>query len=131
MTDHAPQNARHHSAKIDLRTVARRAMMDRGLAPDFSNSALDETAAIVKAGAAPNAPTEALKDMRQLLWASIDNDDSRDLDQLSVAESLANGACSSCSSTLTSSAASWILRAPERSPCHTNHDLRHQAPTAR
>jgi len=67
-------------------------MMDRGLAPDFSSSALDETATIVKAGAAPSAPSEALKDLRQLLWASIDNDDSRDLDQLSVAESLTGGA---------------------------------------
>ncbi len=92
MNDHAPQNARHHPGKIDLRTVARRAMMDRGLAPDFSSSALDETAAIVEAGAAPGVPSEALEDLRQLLWASIDNDDSRDLDQLSVAESLADGA---------------------------------------
>jgi VacB/RNase II family 3'-5' exoribonuclease len=92
MTDHTPQNARHHSGKIDLRTVARRVMIERGLVPDFSNVALDETAALVKAGAAPSAPTEALKDMRQLLWASIDNDDSRDLDQLSVAEALADGA---------------------------------------
>ncbi|HTA89815.1 MAG TPA: RNB domain-containing ribonuclease [Polyangiaceae bacterium] len=92
MNDHAPHNARHHPGKIDLRSVARRAMMDRGLAPDFSSSALDETATIVKAGAAPSAPSEALKDLRQLLWASIDNDDSRDLDQLSVAESLTGGA---------------------------------------
>jgi VacB/RNase II family 3'-5' exoribonuclease len=92
MTEHAAQNARHHSGKTDLRTVARRAMIERGLAPDFSNIALDETAAIVKAGAAPSAPLESLKDMRQLSWASIDNDDSRDLDQLSVAEALADDA---------------------------------------
>ncbi len=67
-------------------------MLARGLAAEFSGLALDETAAIVKAGAAPGAGTEGLKDMRQRLWASIDNDDSRDLDQLSVAETLADGA---------------------------------------
>ena len=32
-----------------------------------------------------------IRDLRDLLWASIDNDDSRDLDQLTVAESLPGG----------------------------------------
>lgn len=41
---------------------------------------------------APAAPGGGLEDLRKLLWCSIDNDDSRDLDQLTVAERLANGA---------------------------------------
>ncbi len=64
-------------------------MIQRGLLPDFSPAVLAETGAIAKAGA-ETAPS--LRDLRGLLWASIDNDDSRDLDQLSVAEPMAGGA---------------------------------------
>ena len=38
------------------------------------------------------APADGVKDLRDRLWVSIDNDDSRDLDQLSVAEELPDGA---------------------------------------
>jgi VacB/RNase II family 3'-5' exoribonuclease len=72
-----------------LQQIAHRAMIERGLAPDFSPAALAELAAIHGA-AAGTGP--ANRDLRRLLWCSIDNDDSRDLDQLSVGESLANGA---------------------------------------
>jgi ribonuclease R len=58
-------------------------MIERGLEPDFSSAALAETGAITKP-ADDRGP--AIRDLRHLLWASIDNDDSRDLDQLSVAE---------------------------------------------
>ena len=67
--------------------LAIRAMRERGLDPDFSHAELAEASA---AREAP-ATTGALRDQRALLWCSIDNDDSRDLDQLSVAESLAGG----------------------------------------
>jgi exoribonuclease-2 len=63
-------------------------MLDRGLLPDFSAEVIAETSAITNAA----APDASLKDMRSLLWCSIDNDDSLDLDQLSVAEQLPNGA---------------------------------------
>ncbi len=62
-------------------------MMERGLEPDFSAKALQELAAIQK----PAAASDGVRDQRDLLWASIDNDDSRDLDQLTVAEALENG----------------------------------------
>ncbi len=91
MTEHISRYPRHDSAKIDLRTVARRAMMERSLAPDFSDEVRAETAALAREAAAPIAPAESGKDLRELFWASIDNDDSRDLDQLSVAEPLAGG----------------------------------------
>jgi exoribonuclease-2 len=64
-------------------------MIQRGLLPDFSPAVLAETGAIATAGA---ETVPSLRDLRGLLWASIDNDDSRDLDQLSVAEPMAGGA---------------------------------------
>src|SRR5262252_8764938 len=70
-----------------LRSVARRAMIDRGLLPDFSTAALAEAR---REGPAI-AHESSIRDLRQLLWCSIDNDDSRDLDQLSVAEPAADG----------------------------------------
>jgi exoribonuclease-2 len=70
-----------------LATIARQAMVGRGLEPDFPVAAQKELAAIVGAAKAD----AGLRDLRDRLWASIDNDDSRDLDQLTVAESLADG----------------------------------------
>src|SRR5580692_7549479 len=72
-----------------LLDIARRAMLERGLLPEFSAAALKQTDAIT-APAAGSGP--GIRDLRSLLWASIDNDDSRDLDQLSVAQALADGA---------------------------------------
>jgi exoribonuclease-2 len=66
-----------------LQNIARRAMMERGLLPDFSPEALAELDRI-QAPAVANGG--AIRDLSNLLWASIDNDDSRDLDQLTVAE---------------------------------------------
>jgi exoribonuclease-2 len=71
-----------------LQDVARQAMIDRGLAPDFSPEAQKQAEGI--AGAA-NETDASIKDLRNLLWCSIDNDDSRDLDQLTVAEDLGGG----------------------------------------
>ena len=61
-------------------------MLDHGLQPDFSAQALVQTSSITQASSDPT-----VRDLRALLWASIDNDDSQDLDQLSVAEPLADG----------------------------------------
>ncbi len=73
----------------DLQAIARRVMTERGLEPDSPAAAKAEADAITKPAADSSA---SIKDLGGLLWASIDNDDSRDLDQLSVAESLAGGA---------------------------------------
>jgi len=81
--------ANPQSGKDQLQRIAHDAMLQRGLAPDFSAAALRETGAIARA-AQESGP--AIRDLRALAWASIDNDDSRDLDQLSVSEPLAGGA---------------------------------------
>jgi VacB/RNase II family 3'-5' exoribonuclease len=73
----------------DLRAAARQAMRDHGLDPDFPAAALRELAAI-RGPAVADDP--AIRDQRDLLWSSIDNDDSRDLDQLTLAEPLPGGA---------------------------------------
>jgi exoribonuclease-2 len=71
-----------------LRAVAVRAMRERGLEPVMPPAALAEAAGLEEA---PRTTEEPTRDLRTLLWCSIDNDDSRDLDQLSVAAPAANG----------------------------------------
>ena len=73
--------------RATLVKVARQAMIERGLEPDFPPAVQQEMTAIHE----PARLTPDVRDLRHLLWASIDNDDSRDLDQLTVAEPLANG----------------------------------------
>jgi VacB/RNase II family 3'-5' exoribonuclease len=70
----------------DLEAIARRAMEERGLLPEFSPEALAEAAAIREIDG--STLSGRVRDLRDLLWCSIDNDSSRDLDQLSVAEDL-------------------------------------------
>jgi VacB/RNase II family 3'-5' exoribonuclease len=72
-----------------LQRIARRVMLERGLLPDFSPAALDELGRI--GSPALVGPASQSRDLRSLLWCSIDNDDSRDLDQLTVAEALSGG----------------------------------------
>lgn len=72
-----------------LRAIARRAMLERGLVPDFPADALAQAEALPDPAAAGAA---SLPDLRGLAWVSVDNDDTRDIDQLSVAEELAGGA---------------------------------------
>ena len=63
-------------------------MRERGLDPDFSPAVRAQVAALP---GPPSSTEEPTRDLRELLWCSIDNDDSRDLDQLSVAEQLPGG----------------------------------------
>jgi VacB/RNase II family 3'-5' exoribonuclease len=77
------------TSRTALRIIARRAMTDRGFLPDFSPAALAEAAALHGASSEPDAGK--VRDLRDRLWASIDNDDSLDLDQLTVAEPVAGG----------------------------------------
>jgi exoribonuclease-2 len=78
-------NKKYHRSV--LQSIARQAMLERGLLPDFSAEALAELATLqIPMGSADDRI--GIRDMRNLLWASIDNDDSRDLDQLTVAEAI-------------------------------------------
>ena len=78
-------NANDKYHRSILKSIAHRAMLERGLLPDFSPEALAELGKLQLP-----APTndDPVRDLRNLLWASIDNDDSRDLDQLTVAETM-------------------------------------------
>ena len=64
-------------------------MVERGLEADFSPAAKAEADALSGPAKEANPP---VRDLRSRLWCSIDNDDSRDLDQLSVAEPSTDGA---------------------------------------
>jgi exoribonuclease-2 len=68
-----------------LQRIAHRAILQRGLLPDFSSEVLAELGRIQSPASMEG---EQVRDLRGLLWASIDNDDSRDLDQLTVAEAM-------------------------------------------
>ena len=71
------------SPRAALKAIARQAMQERGFEPAFSPAAATEVQQLSE-GAVRAAPGR--RDLRHLRWCSIDNDDSRDLDQLSVAE---------------------------------------------
>lgn len=72
----------------DLKRLAAQAMRAHGLEPDFPAAALAEAAA---AAAIKDEVGAKIVDLRELLWSSIDNDDSLDLDQIEVAEALGAG----------------------------------------
>jgi exoribonuclease-2 len=96
----------HEQDREILRRIARRAMLERGLVPDFPPGVATELEALgateprdLPSGplleAAPGdgafARGDSLSDLRHLPWASIDNDHTRDLDQLTVAETASRG----------------------------------------
>ncbi len=67
---------------IDFGAIARRAMLDNGFVPEMGKPAEDEVLALRSQAAASGE----VKDLRSLPWSSIDNDESRDLDQIEVCE---------------------------------------------
>lgn len=80
-----PDNRQHRSI---LQRIAENAMRERGLLPEFSAEVRGELGRIQNAAPPADGP---VRDMRHAPWASIDNDDSRDLDQLTVAEPAPGG----------------------------------------
>jgi exoribonuclease-2 len=76
----------HH--RSDLREIARRVMLARGLLPAFEPAVLEQLSTID----GPAHETDAsIRDLTGLSWASIDNDDSLDLDQITAAREEARG----------------------------------------
>jgi exoribonuclease-2 len=81
-------NPQHHHHRSDLVRIAIQAMMDRGLQPFFPAS-VQQQLALIKGPGSDAGPD--IRDLTALLWCSIDNDDSLDLDQLTVSEVLPGG----------------------------------------
>ncbi len=76
----------HHP--FDLVAAARQSLTEHGFEPDYPPQVLEQLGALKTQ---PPTKNPAAEDLQHLLWSSIDNDTSRDLDQIEYAESLADG----------------------------------------
>src|SRR5579864_822487 len=74
---------------FDLQAAAKQLMLQNGFEPEFPPAVAQQLAAIKSKP--PQAAPGDVQDLRKLLWSSIDNDTSRDLDQIEYAEKLADG----------------------------------------
>lgn len=72
---------------LDLQSTAKQIMMQHGFQPDFAPEVSQQLAGLKQ----QPSHADGARDLRNLLWSSIDNDTSRDLDQIEVAESATNG----------------------------------------
>jgi VacB/RNase II family 3'-5' exoribonuclease len=75
---------------VNLQAIARQVMQEQGFEPNFppeTQQQLNE----INAHPPQLVPSDKIRDLRDLLWSSIDNDTSKDLDQIEVAERLPNG----------------------------------------
>jgi VacB/RNase II family 3'-5' exoribonuclease len=75
---------------LDLQATAKQIMIEHGFEPDFPPEVPAQLAQL-RAHPPQLSAAGAVRDLRELLWSSIDNDTSRDLDQIEVAERLSNG----------------------------------------
>lgn len=74
---------------LDLQATAKEIMQQYGFEPDFPAPVVTQLANL---GQQPQvSPSHDVREMRDLLWSSIDNDTSRDLDQIEVVERGPNG----------------------------------------
>ncbi|HEU4416770.1 MAG TPA: RNB domain-containing ribonuclease [Candidatus Angelobacter sp.] len=78
-----------HTSHFDLQAAAKQIMLENGFEPDFPPEVQQQ---LVQIKATPPQPSgKDVRDLRNLLWSSIDNDTSRDLDQIEYAEKLPDG----------------------------------------
>ncbi len=80
--------------QFNLAAAAHAAMIEHGFEPDFPDGTDGELATILADTAPPSASisfSADFRDLRSLLWSSIDNDTSKDLDQIEWAERLPDG----------------------------------------
>ena len=80
----------NNPSHLDLQAIAKQVMQQRGFEPDFPPQVAQQLADL-KAHPPQIAANGDIRDLRNLLWSSIDNDTSRDLDQIEVAERASNG----------------------------------------
>jgi exoribonuclease-2 len=76
-------------SRLDLQATAKEIMQQHGFEPDFPAPVQAQLLSLGKQSVV--SPPRDVRDMRNLLWSSIDNDTSRDLDQIEVAERSSNG----------------------------------------
>ncbi len=76
--------------RVDLQAMARQVLRQYGFEPDFPAAAKQQVAQL-QVHPPQLAAGSDTRDLRNLLWSSIDNDTSRDLDQIEYAERLPNG----------------------------------------
>ncbi len=92
---HAPQHRQHVDADhFDLAQAALDEMHEAGFKPEFGPGVAEQVNEIreeLRKEFAKEAPGSGVPDLRELAWSSIDNDTSRDLDQIEVAERVADG----------------------------------------
>jgi len=79
-----------HPSHLDLQATAKQIMIAQGFEPDFPPEVSQQLAEI-RAHPPSTAAANGVRDLRGLLWSSIDNDTSKDLDQIEVAERLPDG----------------------------------------
>src|ERR687890_913129 len=72
----------------DLHAIARRAVEEAGFEPDFPADVKREVSELKDVSVAPGSD---VRDMRPLLWSSIDNRESKDLDQVEYVERVPGG----------------------------------------
>jgi exoribonuclease-2 len=75
---------------LDLQATAKQIMVENGFEPDFP-AGVPQQLAEIRTHPPSTAPAGDVRDLRGLLWSSIDNDTSKDLDQIEVAERLPDG----------------------------------------
>src|SRR5580658_10015311 len=85
-----PRTNTPQSSSINLPAIARQVMQAHGFEPDFPPE-VQKQLADISAHPPQLTPSDKVRDLRNLLWSSIDNDTSKDLDQIEVAERLPNG----------------------------------------
>lgn len=78
------------SSHLDLKAMAQQSLAEHGFEEGFKPEVEQQLAALRAHPPVVQASAE-VRDLRSLLWSSIDNDTSRDLDQIEVAEQLPNG----------------------------------------
>src|SRR5215471_5877853 len=85
-----PPNATSSPPATDIRARAREIATENGFNSDFSAEVEAQIAALPRSDGA-GASADEIRDLRSMLWSSIDNRESRDLDQVEVCESLDGG----------------------------------------
>jgi VacB/RNase II family 3'-5' exoribonuclease len=78
------------SKPLDLSAIADQAMIDSGFFPEFP-AAIRKEVSLLASKSSKSFSDPSARDLRKLLWSSIDDGKTRDLDQVEYAESLPNG----------------------------------------